>query len=95
MLSAERPAGNRWFKVNLHAHGEGNRPDDVVKAARNAKIDLLAITDHQTFDYYDAITETAAKPGRPLTVLPGIEITTHEGVHLIAICTLSTPMGQI
>jgi DNA repair ATPase RecN len=84
-LIDEGPAGNRWFKVNLHVHGQGNDPAKVVRQAREAEIDLLAITDHQTFRYYPAIAEAAHQPGRPLVVLPGIEITTPEGVHLLAI----------
>jgi hypothetical protein len=71
--------------VNLHVHGEGNDPSAVVSAARDAEIDLLAITDHQTFDQFDGIAAAAKTAGRRLVVLPGIEITTHEGLHLLAI----------
>jgi uncharacterized protein YukE len=77
--------GNRWFKVNLHLHGEGNNPTEIVKEAPKAEVDLIAITDHQTFQYYDAIASAAKSPGRPLTVFPGMEITAHEGPHLLAI----------
>lgn len=79
------PTGNRWYKVNLHVHGQGNDPARVAEQARAADIDLLAITDHQTFEYYAAIAAAAQTPGRPLTVLPGIEITSPEGCHLIAL----------
>ena len=84
-LADEQPVGNRWFKVNLHVHGEGNDPVEVVKQARQAEIDLLAVTDHQSFSYCDAIIAAAITPGRPLTILPGIEITSLEGVHLLGI----------
>lgn len=57
----------------------------MVSEARKAEIDILAITDHQTFDAYDRIYAESKTEGRALTVLPGIEITTHEGVHIIAI----------
>jgi len=66
-------------------HGEKCNAHDVVRYARAAGVDLLAVTDHQSFGYYDAISVAAEEPGRPLAVLPGIEITTHEGVHLLAI----------
>ena len=39
----------------------------------------------QSFRYYSAIAAASNSVGRPLTALPGIEITTAEGVHLIAI----------
>src|SRR5438045_1993370 len=78
-LIAEGPAGNRWFKVNLHLHGEKNDPGEIVSLARAAGIDLIAITDHQSFGSYDAIAAAAsATSGRLLTVLPGIEITSLE-----------------
>lgn len=84
-LIAEGPAGNQWFKVNLHVHGAGNDPVDIVREARAAEIDLLAVTDHQTFEYYDEIAREAVSLGRTLVVLPGIEITSLEGVHVLAI----------
>lgn len=77
--------GNRWFKVNLHVHAEKSDPTELVKAAADAGIDLIAITDHQSFDYYDAVAMAAASAAPKLTVLPGIEITSHEGVHVLAI----------
>src|SRR5262249_3683763 len=79
------PAGNRWFKVNVHVHGQGNDPAEIVRHARLANIDLIAITDHQTFRWVDPIVEAAANPGRCLAVLPGIEITANEGCHLLAV----------
>lgn len=57
----------------------------MVSEARKAEIDILAITDHQTFDAYEGIHAESKTEGRALTVLPGIEVTTHEGVHIIAI----------
>ena len=60
----------------------------MVRQARSAEIDLLAITDHQTFEYYDDIAREALSPGRTLVVLPGIEITSLEGVHVLAIFPL-------
>lgn len=84
-LATAPQVGNRWYKVNLHVHARGIDPAELVAQARVGEIDLVAITDHQTFDYYDAIAAEAAKPGRELTVLPGIEITAHEGVQLLAV----------
>ncbi len=84
-LVADCPAGNRWYKVNLHVHGEGHAPEQVVAQARLAELDLIAITDHQNFAYCNALIAAANSEGRPLTVLPGMEITAHEGVHVIAV----------
>src|SRR5688500_9238789 len=79
------PVGHRWYKVDLHVHGEGNDPDELVRVARAHEVDLIAITDHQSFRYVQPVMDAAAKDGRQLTVLPGIEITTKEGCHLLAV----------
>jgi predicted metal-dependent phosphoesterase TrpH len=84
-LLADQPPGNRWVKVNLHVHGQGHDPAEVVRQARAAELDLIAITDHQTFRYHDPIAEAATAPGRLLTVLVGMEITALEGAHLLAV----------
>ena len=88
-LIAEGHVGNRWYMVNLHAYGHGNDPRRVVEEARLGEIDLLAITDHQSFNHCDEVVAAAASEGRRLTVLPGMEITAHEGVHIIAIFAAS------
>lgn len=77
--------GNKWFKVNLHVHARGNDPVEIVENARVSEIDIIAITDHQTFEYYESIERTAKTEGRELTVLPGIEITSIEGAHLLSL----------
>jgi hypothetical protein len=84
-LISDKPVGNRWFKVNLHVHGQGSSPTEIVEAARSASIDLIAITDHQTFNYCDPISDAAKTTGRLITVLPGMEITAHEGCHIIGV----------
>ena len=94
-LATHGPCGNRWYKVNLHVHGQGSDPPDLVETARAAELDLIAITDHQSFKYYEAIFEAAKKPGRSLVVLPGMEITTHEGVHVLAIFPLTQSSKEL
>jgi hypothetical protein len=83
-LAAE-PSGNRWFKVNLHTHGLGHDAAQFVDYARCAEIDVVAVTDHQSFGAVAAIQAAASSPGRVLIVLPGIEITAREGAHILAI----------
>ncbi len=84
-LSSAGSTGNRWFKVNLHVHGQGADPAKLVAAARAASVDLLAITDHQSFEWHDGVRAAAESEGRRLTVLPGMEITVSEGAHVIAV----------
>ena len=77
--------GTRWFKADLHVHSNGLKPADIVSRARAENVDIMAITEHQTFGSFDDIAAAAKAPGRPLTVLPGIEITSHEGAHILAL----------
>ena len=81
--------GLRDFWVDLHVHtalspcGElemGAR--DIVARAREAGIDALAITDHNTCDNVPALI--AAADGHPL-ILPAIEAQSAEDVHIVTI----------
>lgn len=65
--------------VNVEAFGTA---ENIVAAAIAAKLDAIAVTDHNTGDWCDAVG--AAAQGKPLVVLPGVEISTTEG-HLLAI----------
>ncbi len=78
--------GAQWHKVNLHIHGKGQNPDEIVKKAFEAGISLIAVTDHNTFQFVKPIQDAAKKrPEANLVVLPGIEITLEEGAHILAI----------
>lgn len=71
-------------------------PEDWLKKFMAAEIDCVAITDHNSGDWidrlkqaYDTLSEQA-KSGtnldfRPLTLFPGVEISAHGGVHILAI----------
>lgn len=78
--------GAQWYKVNLHVHANGQNPDEIVEKAIEAKISLIAITDHNTFRFVKSVQDAAKKrPEVNLVVLPGIEITLEEGAHILAI----------
>ena len=59
-------------------------PAEVVEAAVRAGLDLIAVTDHEDLRGGMQAREIAARTNAPITVLPGIEITTRSG-HLLAI----------
>lgn len=74
--------------VDLHSHtvkSDGlNTPTELVRLAREAGVDILAITDHETTDGLDEAKVEAAKLG--LRIVPGIEVTTYMDeyeVHLL------------
>lgn len=81
----------RFWAVDFHVHTPGSQdakdenygaPEDIVAAAIAAKLDAIAITDHNTVSWCQDVADAAN--GTPLVVLPGVEISTTEG-HLLAI----------
>jgi PHP family Zn ribbon phosphoesterase len=88
----------RRLRADLHIHtclspcGELEMsPRAVVAAARAAGLDLIAITDHNTTENAAAVIGAAAATG--LAVLPGIELTTAEEVHILGIFDAGADLG--
>jgi len=94
--------GTRFRKVDLHVHTpassdmhgswKSSTPADVVRIAQDAKLDAIAITDHNSVAWCESVL-LAAQDG-PLVVFPGVEISTSEG-HLLAIFDPSKPIEEI
>lgn len=81
----------RFWPIDLHVHTPGSSdaklenfgsPEEIVKAAMDAGLAAIAITDHNTAEWCDRMGDAARNT--PLIVLPGVEISTAEG-HLLAI----------
>lgn len=80
-------AGYYW--VDLHVHTtlspcgelEMGAPE-IVARAREAGLDIIAVSDHNSCDNYPAVAECAA--GNPV-VLPAIEVQTSEDVHMLTL----------
>ncbi|MFQ6092917.1 MAG: PHP domain-containing protein [bacterium] len=80
----------RSFRVDLHIHtclspcGDLEMsPRAIVEAAGNRGLDIIAICDHNSAENVAATVRAAS--GQPLTVLAGMEITSQEEAHLIAL----------
>lgn len=58
-------------------------PPLIVQEALERKIDIIAITDHNASANVRAVQKAAEGSG--LTVLPGMEVQTHEDVHLLCL----------
>lgn len=78
------------FRADLHVHTVLSPCADVemippliVQGALENKIDLIAITDHNTSANVRAVQKAAE--GTALTVLPGMEVQSREDVHLLAL----------
>lgn len=66
------------MKIDLHVHttrSDGSYPpEDVLDMAIGAGIDILSITDHDTLEAHD---DLEGRTGPGLTLIPGVEFTTH------------------
>jgi PHP family Zn ribbon phosphoesterase len=58
-------------------------PRKIVETALSRDIDIIAICDHNSCENVMAVMRAAA--GGDLTVLPGMEVTSQEEVHLVAL----------
>ena len=78
------------FKADLHIHTCLSpcaelqmAPSAIVKTASEKRLNIIAITDHNSAENVIAATKAAESTG--LTVLAGMEVTTNEEVHILAI----------
>jgi 3',5'-nucleoside bisphosphate phosphatase len=76
------------LRIDLHSHSRvsdgTDAPADLVREALRARLDVLALTDHDTYAGWDEAGEAAAGSG--LIFVPGVEISTElggVGVHLL------------
>lgn len=80
----------RRFRADLHIHsclspcGELTiYPSKIVERALELGLDIIAITDHNSGENAAAVQEAAR--GTALTVFPGMEITSEEEAHILAL----------
>jgi hypothetical protein len=59
------------------------KPKAVVERARDVGLDMIAICDHNSAENLPAFIEAGKKEG--LAVLPGMEVTSREEIHLLTI----------
>ncbi len=80
----------RWFCGDLHLHTVlspcselSMGPKDLVATAIARGLDFIAITDHNSAENVAAFQQAAA--ATPLQVFAGIEVSTREEIHMIAL----------
>jgi predicted metal-dependent phosphoesterase TrpH len=88
VTSPAAAAGERF--IDLHSHSVASdgalAPADVVRAARDAGLGAIALTDHDTIGGIAEATATARELG--VRVVPGCELSAYDGdveVHLLAL----------
>ena len=94
MSSSWNWPGSRWWRVDLHTHSPASydfKPDADrvaqnwtawVSAAKNARLQAVGLTDHNTPQGIDGIQAAAVAEG--LIVFPGVEVTV-GGIHLLCL----------
>jgi len=83
--------GLQFYRLDLHTHTPASKcyrfkehtPEQIIQAAVERDLPAIAITDHNTAEWIDRIK--AAAKNASLVVFPGVEISTHEGFHVLAI----------
>jgi predicted metal-dependent phosphoesterase TrpH len=77
------------MRIDLHTHSDRSdgtdSPTELVRGARAAGLDVLALTDHDTTRGWDEASREAARVG--VRLVRGIEVSTRfrgQGVHLLA-----------
>jgi histidinol phosphatase-like PHP family hydrolase/DNA repair ATPase RecN len=93
--------GLRFRKLDLHTHTPASKcykypdhtPDEIVQAAIDKSLDAIAITDHNSAGWVDKMR--AAVQDKPLVIFPGVEISTHEGYHVVVLFDPLTPQKEI
>ncbi|MGH8575296.1 MAG: PHP domain-containing protein, partial [Gammaproteobacteria bacterium] len=102
------PAGARWYQVALQVnpygyHGRSapsiKSPDEpsynkaIVRACRQGKIELIAITDHWRVRTAEGLARAAEEAG--IVVLPGFEAVSSEGIHLLVLFERGTGYDEV
>ena len=80
------------FSYDLHIHSclspcgdDDMTPPNIANMAALLGLDLIAVTDHNSCRNAGAVMEAARMLGLPLRVLPGMEVTTAEEVHVVCL----------
>lgn len=79
-----------WYKVDLHIHTVLSAcaelsmgPKDIVRRALEEKLDIIAITDHNSAENVSAVLNVAEST--ELTVIPGMEVYSRDEAHIICL----------
>lgn len=98
-------SGARFYRADLHIHSYGGShdvadttmtPAKIVETAVAQQLAIIAVTDHNEITNVGATN--AAAQGKPIFVLPGVELTTPHG-HLLVyfrdLALLTTYYGRL
>ena len=99
--------GAKWWRVDLHAHspasydfrGQTAQGDESwilwLESARDAGIQAIAVTDHNTADAVTHLQRVARSVENAPVVFPGVELTANDGSHLLCIFDPSSSQKHV
>lgn len=102
--------GARWWKFDIHTHTptsddypiKTDSPEEWLIAYMKAGIDCVAVTDHNSGDWVDKLKQSylhmqQSNPSgfREIYIFPGVEISVHGGIHVLAILPLESNTSDI
>lgn len=93
--------GLKFRKIDLHIHtpaskcfkNKNTEDDAVIKKSIEKGLDAIAITDHNSAERIDVIKDKAKNTS--LVIFPGVEITTSEGIHVVALFDVNKSKADI
>ena len=89
--------GSKWWRVDLHAHSPAShdfkddgtsaadQPRRWIESARDAGLDAIAVTDHNSSAFVSALQNAATEVDNAPVLFPGVELTATDGCHLLLI----------
>ena len=89
--------GSRWYRCDFHVHGprsedyraKDDTPEMWLRAAVDAGLDCVAITDHNSGEWIDELKAELERlrrdEGIQLVLFPGTEVTAEGGWHLLVL----------
>ncbi len=88
------------FRADMHVHTCLSpcgdllmSPKKIIARALEQRIDIVAITDHNSAENVSAALNAAA--GSPLVVVPGMEVCTSEEIHVLALFENLSPALEL
>lgn len=80
------------FRADLHVHtalspcaADEMTPSAIVQKAMERGLDMIAVCDHNTAENVNGVQDAARTLGANLAVIPGMELTSAEEVHVVAL----------
>ena len=73
----------------------GDHARAIIRRASELSIEAIAITDHHSVEGIDEFRRAADDLNAAITIFPGFELESHEGIHILCIYPQGTPYNTL